>query len=80
MFDGLLNTSDIIVIEFAQVFPIRDHPFSMYAKFSQKTFISYPLIRTRTRANQGVENVSSLGNICVRTKWIVPYALKISVY
>ena len=35
-----------------------DHLFSTFAKFSDKTNISYPLIRTRTCAYQGVKNVS----------------------
>ena len=43
----------------------RGHRFSMYAKLSEK-LISYPLIRTRTCAYQGVRNVSfseSLGYV-----------------
>ena len=36
----------------------RDHSFSKYANFSEKTNISYPLIRTRTCACQEVRNVS----------------------
>ena len=35
-----------------------DHSFSTFAKFSQRTNISYPLLRTRTCANQGLRNVS----------------------
>ena len=37
----------------------RDHPFSMYVKFSEKpTFLTpCPLIRTRTCAYQAVRNV-----------------------
>ena len=38
---------------------IWDHPFSKYAKFSEKTNISYPLILSRICAYQGVRNVSS---------------------
>ena len=32
---------------------LRDHPFSMFVIFFQKTNISYPLIRTRTRLSGG---------------------------
>ena len=35
---------------------LRDHPYSTYAKFSKN--ISYPLIRIRTWAYQGVRKVS----------------------
>ena len=38
------------------------HSFSTYAKFSEKNNISYPLIRTRTCACQGVRKVSFSGN------------------
>ena len=36
----------------------RHHQFRTYAKFSEKNNISYPLIRTRICACQGVKNVS----------------------
>ena len=35
----------------------RDHSFSTYGKFSEKTSISYPLIHTRMFAYQEVRNV-----------------------
>ena len=38
------------------------HSFSTYAKFSEKTNISYPLIRTRTCAYKGVRITSFLEN------------------
>ena len=41
-----------------RVLLLRDHSFSTYAKFSEKTNISHPLIRTRTCAYQGERNVS----------------------
>ena len=42
----------------------RDPSFSTYAKFSEKlAFRTYPLIRTRTCAYQGVSNASSLKNV-----------------
>ena len=37
---------------------LRDHPFSTYAKFSEKLTFLTPLIRTRMCAYQGVRNVS----------------------
>ena len=37
---------------------LRGHPLSTYAKFSETTNISKPLIRTRMCAYQGVRNVS----------------------
>ena len=43
-----------------------------YVKFSEKTNISYHLIRTRTSAYQGVKNVSFLGKFCIRKKWMIP--------
>ena len=50
--------------------PIRDHSFSTYAKFSEKTNVSYPLIRTRTCAYQGVRNVSFSENFAyVLNEW-----------
>ena len=36
----------------------KDHSFNTYAKYSEKTNISYPLIGTRTCAYRGVRNVS----------------------
>ena len=39
-----------------------NHSFSAYAKIFQKTNISYPLIRTRTCAYQGVRNASFSDN------------------
>ena len=39
-------------------FKSSDHSFSAYAKFSEKTNISHPLIRTRTCTYQGLRNVS----------------------
>ena len=37
-------------------------------KIFRKTNISYPLIRTRTCAYQGIRNVSFSGKRCVQTK------------
>ena len=42
---------------------MTDHRFSTYAKFSEKTNISYPLIRTRKCSYQGVRNVYFTKNI-----------------
>ena len=39
-------------------FKASDHSFSTYAKFSKKTIISHPLIRTRTCTYQTLRNVS----------------------
>ena len=39
-------------------FKSSDHSFSTYAKFSKKTNISHPLIRTRTCTYQRLRNVS----------------------
>ena len=39
-------------------FKSTDHSFSAYAKFSEKTNISHPLIRTQTCTYQGLRNVS----------------------
>ena len=41
-----------------------------------KTNISYLLISTRTWAYQGVRNIVFFGNICVRTKWMIPNHLE----
>ena len=49
-----------------------DHPFSTYAKFSEKLLFLTPLILTRMCAYQGVRNVSFFGKFCVRTKWMNP--------
>ena len=40
----------------------RDHPFSTYAKFPEKTNFSYPVIRTRAFAYKGLRNISFLEN------------------
>jgi len=46
------------VLRDLEQYAIGGHPFSTYAKNFRKTNnISYPLIRTRTCAYQGVENV-----------------------
>ena len=48
----------------------RDHSFSEYGKFFRKTNISYPLIRTRTCAYQGVRNASFSENLAyVLNEW-----------
>ena len=44
------------------LFQHREHSVSTYAKFSKKTNISYPLMRTHTCAYQGVRKVSFLEN------------------
>ena len=43
---------------------IRDHPFSMHAKFFEK-LIPYPLIRARSCVYQGVRNVSFREILCM---------------
>ena len=42
---------------------VMDHRFCTYAKFSEKTNISYPLIRARKCSYQGVRNVYFTKNI-----------------
>ena len=49
----------------------RVHPFSTYAKFSEKLLCLTPLICTHMCAYQGV-NVSFFGKFCVRSKWMIP--------
>ena len=44
-------------------FNIWGHPFSAYAKFSEKLTFLTSLIRTRTCAYQGVRNVSFSENV-----------------
>ena len=51
---------------------ISNHQFTTYVKISEKTNISYHLIRTRTSAYQGVKSVSFLGKFCIRKKWMIP--------
>ena len=46
------------IVGFFEKFLEGDHSFSTYAKFSEKTTISYLLIRTHTCAYQGVRNGS----------------------
>ena len=49
---------------------IRDHPFSAYAKFSEKlTFLTtwYAHVRVRIR----VQKCYYFGTFCVRTKWMI---------
>ena len=57
----------------AQQLIFRDHPSSTYAKFTEKTNIFYPLIRTRTSAYQGVRKVSLSENFALHTEWMTPY-------
>ena len=57
---------------------VMDHPFSTYAKFSEKTNISCRLIRTRTCAYQGVRNVSFSENFAfVLNKWSLMSLLEV---
>ena len=58
-----IDKGNSMVIMICVVKFVRNHSFSTYTKFLRKTNISYPLIRTRTCAYQGVKNVSFSGNL-----------------
>ena len=60
---------------------VRGHSFNTYAKFSKRTNISYPLIRTRTCVYQGTRNVSFSENCaCVLNERSLTNWLNIFVY
>ena len=44
--------------KFSAAIALRSHPFSIYAKFSEKLTFLIPLIQTRTCAYRVVRNVS----------------------
>ena len=57
---GCLPLSSFILrsVNLKRLFLLWDHSFSTYKNFFRKTNISYPLMRRRTCAYQGVRNVS----------------------
>ena len=66
-----MKTGEVLKIPVIEVSDLKKIKGS--SKFSGKTNISNPLIRTRTCAYQGVRKVSFSENFYVRTKWMAPY-------
>ena len=52
-----------------------DESIGRACKYLRKTYIPYPLIRTRTCAYSGGQKCKFFGKLCVCTKWLTP-ALK----
>ena len=58
----VISAPNIDICLFSKKYHIRNPAFNTYSKYSEKTNISYLLVRTRRCTYQGVRNVSSSEN------------------